>query len=162
MFTGNMNYLPNREAISYFIVNIWPLVIEALPETLFIVAGYEAGLLEAQYKHVPNLKFESSPKDIRPFYNKAWLVVVPLLSGSGTRLKILEAMAMHKKVISTSIGAEGLNSLVGEQLIIEDNPKMFAKKVHEFLTTKKTFELCDQLVDYEWDNITEALNISEF
>ena len=101
----------------------------------------------------------SSPVDMRPIYNKAWIVVVPLRSGSGTRLKILEASAMGKPIVSTSIGAEGLSLKNNEQLFIADYEQDFSEKINLLILNsniaqrivKAAKETVSQ--EYDWERI---------
>ena len=96
LFTGTMGYEPNRDAVKYFIEKIFPHVLRSNPSCKFIIAGANAGSVFKEYSNDDRIEIISSPADMRPVYDKAWIVVVPLRSGSGTRLKILEAMAMEK------------------------------------------------------------------
>jgi glycosyltransferase involved in cell wall biosynthesis len=106
----------------------------------------------------------SSPTDMRPVYNKAWIVVVPLRSGSGTRLKVLEAMAMEKPVVSTDIGAEGIMVSDGRQLFIAADEKDFAEKINllmcDRLIASSMVKLAKEIVvqKYNWDSIREEVS----
>jgi polysaccharide biosynthesis protein PslH len=136
LFTGTMSYEPNRDAVEYFIENIFPYVIRTNPTCKFVIAGAHAVEVFKHHLENRNIEIISSPKDMRPIYNIAWIVVVPLRSGSGTRLKILEAMAMEKPLVSTSIGAEGLKVRDGTQLFIADDPEKFAEKINLLILDK--------------------------
>lgn len=161
LFTGTMGYEPNRDAVEYFIKNIFPYVTKINPSCKFIIAGANAA--EVFKNHIGNKQIEiiSSPADMRPLYDKAWIVVVPLRSGSGTRLKILEAMAMEKPVVSTSIGAEGLIVQDKIQLLIADDPQEFAERIN-LLIKDKNITTClvkaakEKVLDYySWNKINE-------
>lgn len=130
LFTGTMGYEPNRDAVEYFIREIFPLVLKVNPACKFIIAGANAAGAFNAYEDNSQIEIISSPFDMRPIYDKAWIVVVPLRSGSGTRLKILEAMAMEKLVISTSIGVEGIAVEHSKHLFIEDEEKKFADRIN--------------------------------
>lgn len=130
LFTGNFGYKPNQDAVDYFIEKIFPYVIDANPSCTFIIAGARAGEVFEKYQNWNNVEIISSPIDMRPIYNKAWISVVPLRVGGGTRLKTLEAMAMEKPVISTSVGAEGLVFEDKHHLFIADDELYFAEKIN--------------------------------
>ncbi|MGN6802735.1 MAG: glycosyltransferase family 4 protein [Ginsengibacter sp.] len=163
LFTGTMGYAPNREAIDYFIEKIFPLVVESHPTCTFVIAGANAGEVFAKYKSRKNIEIVSSPEDIRPVYDKAWIVVVPLLSGSGTRLKILEAMAMEKPVVSTSVGAEGLEVSDTIDLLIADTPNSLAERINTLIKEPETSKLrVDQAKKtvgklYNWNRIEQMI-----
>ena len=134
LFTGAFGYGPNDDAIKYFISEVFPLIKAKKPDCKFIFAGASAqtafdsfGLLD------PGISCVSSPPDIRPCFHQATVFVVPLRSGGGTRLKILEAMAMECAIVSTRIGAEGIPCRDGEHILMADSPAEFAELVLRLL-----------------------------
>jgi glycosyltransferase involved in cell wall biosynthesis len=130
LFTGGFGYDPNADAVRHFIQNILPFVRGEVPNCKFVFAGREAKrLLQALNVREPGVNAIDSPEDMRPIFESATVFVVPLLSGGGTRLKILEAMAMQLPIVSTAIGAEGLGCLPGEHLLIADDDRAFAEAV---------------------------------
>lgn len=134
LFTGTMSYDPNKDAVEYFLDKIFPGIKKEVPTCKFIIAGANAVNVFRHYLNDPGIEISSSPKDMRPFYNKAWVVVVPLRLGSGTRLKILEAMAMEKPVVSTEIGAEGIQAVDEHELLLASDEKTFIKNVIRLLS----------------------------
>jgi polysaccharide biosynthesis protein PslH len=128
LYTGLMSYEPNVEAVVYFVGEVLPLIRQRLPDaTLHIVGAKPDGAV---------LKLASDRAvvhgfvpDTRPFFRDATVVVVPLLEGGGTRLKILEAAACAKGIVSTSVGAEGLDFEHGRELLIADSAADFSKAV---------------------------------
>ena len=128
VFTGLMSYLPNQDAVAYFAREILPLILRDRPDVMFTVVGKEApaSLLALAG---PNIRFTGRVADTRPYLSRAAAVVVPLRAGSGTRLKILEALAMGKGIVSTSIGSEGLDVTSGRDLLVADDPEAFAQAV---------------------------------
>ena len=161
IFVGSMEFAPCIDAMTYFHRAIWPLVQKAVPDvTLWIVGrnpAAEVRALEGDGVHVTG-----RVEDIVPYYQQATVVVVPLRSGGGTRLKILEAMALGRPVVSTSIGYEGLDVVPGEHLLAEDQPAKFAEGVIRLLGDR---ELRERLVVkararvealYEWDQIAAS------
>jgi len=164
LFTGNMGYKPNQDAVDYFIEKILPYVTKANPFCTFIIAGTLAGEVFEKYQARKDIEIISSPVDMRPIYNKAWIAVVPLRVGGGTRLKILEAMAMEKPVVSTFIGAEGLVFKDKHHLFIEDDELDFAEKINllmcDRLIASSMVKLAKEIVvqKYNWDSIREEVS----
>jgi glycosyltransferase involved in cell wall biosynthesis len=128
LFTGAMNYRPNVEAVAGFVGDILPLILPALPEATFHVVGAspprEVRALANHYVFVHGLV-----PDMRPFHQRASVVVVPLTRGGGTKLKVLEAAAMGKSIVTTSVGAEGLQFRDNRELIVADSAAHFARAV---------------------------------
>src|SRR5262249_34722231 len=125
LFTGSMNYWPNQEAVQYFTKDVLPLIRQAIPATTFHVVGTSPSD-EVRRLACEHVVVHGAVPDMRPYFRDAELVVVPLLSGGGTRLKILEAAASGKAIVSTSLGAEGLEFCPGRDLIIGDSPAELA------------------------------------
>jgi glycosyltransferase involved in cell wall biosynthesis len=134
VFTGGFGYEPNADAVVHFIARILPFVRLAVPNCRFVFAGRAAGgLFEKLQLTDPLVTAIDSPEDMRPVFESATVFVVPLLSGGGTRLKILEAMAMQLPIVSTAIGAEGIDCSPGQHLLIADSDQEFARAVVELL-----------------------------
>jgi glycosyltransferase involved in cell wall biosynthesis len=161
LFTGNMGYKPNQDAVDYFIEKIFPYVIEVNPSCTFIIAGARAGEVFEKYQNWNNIEIISSPIDMRPIYNKAWIAIVPLRVGGGTRLKILDAMAMEKPVISTSIGAEGLRLKDNNEVFIDNDEPGFAEKINLLIREKHISDRMAKAAKekisllYDWKRISE-------
>jgi glycosyltransferase involved in cell wall biosynthesis len=128
LFAGSMNYLPNREAANWFVENVWPSLLHNIPGITFTLAGAEAAQSLLHLECIEGIELANNPPDMRSLYNTAWLVVVPLHSGSGTRLKIPEALAMKKVVISTPEGAEGI-TISGDGLYLANTPDAFVQQI---------------------------------
>jgi polysaccharide biosynthesis protein PslH len=130
VFTGSMDWLPNEDAISYFTNQIMPLIKERIPDVTLTVVGrnpYPA-LLDLSRRD-PSVIVTGRVDDVRPYMERATAYVVPLRIGGGTRLKIYEAMAMEKPIISTTVGAEGLPVRNDAELLLADSPPAFAAAV---------------------------------
>jgi glycosyltransferase involved in cell wall biosynthesis len=123
-----MNYGPTIEAVRYFVEDILPLIRERLPEVQFHIVGAKPTEQVTRLAS-PGVMVHGQVPDMRPYYRKASVVVVPLLRGGGTRLKILEAAASGKPVVSTSLGAEGLDLTPGQDLLVADSASEFADSV---------------------------------
>ena len=159
LFTGSMGYKPNKDAVEYFIEKIFPYVINNNPYCTFIIAGAQAREVFEKYQSRNNIEIISSPIDMRPFYNSAWIVVVPLRIGGGTRLKILEGISMEKPVVSTSIGAEGLDLNDNGLLFITDNEFDFAEKINLLIRERHIADRITKAAKerimkiYDWEQI---------
>jgi glycosyltransferase involved in cell wall biosynthesis len=132
VFFGLLSYAPNVDAVIHFVAKIWPRVVEAHPEArLKIIGGKPPRSL--QLLAGPRIELTGFVPDLRPHLAAAAAVVVPLRLGGGTRLKIVEAMAMGKAMVSTTLGAEGIEAAPGRDLLIEDQPEAFAGAVNRLL-----------------------------
>jgi sugar transferase (PEP-CTERM/EpsH1 system associated) len=134
VFTGSMDWLPNEDAIRYYTDQILPIIRRSIPDATLTVVGRNPypGLLEKS-KRDSAIVVTGRVEDVRPYMDRAAAYVVPLRIGGGTRLKIFEAMAMEKAIVSTSVGAEGLPVADGDELRIADTPETFAAAVVELL-----------------------------
>ena len=134
VFTGSMDWLPNEDAIFYFADAILPLMRKHSPEVFLDVVGRNPSRkLQALAESEKSIRLTGWVDDIRPFVGRGSVCIVPLRIGGGTRLKIFEAMAMGKAVVSTSVGAEGLAVRSGENIVLADTPNDFAQAVISLL-----------------------------
>lgn len=132
---GAMDWMPNVDGIQWFVREVWPLFSKINRETTFHLAGRDSEKLNL---HDPSngIYVEGKVESSRNFYEKHGIFVIPLLSGSGMRIKVLEAMAYGKAIIGTSVAVEGIPVVDGENGYIADNPADFAKKLNELVTDK--------------------------
>jgi glycosyltransferase involved in cell wall biosynthesis len=130
LFAGTAGYSPNDDAVTWLTSEIFPAVRQRLVNSQLILAGRNAARVWGHLRR-PELGVEvlSDVPDMRPLLSLAWVCVVPLRSGSGTRLKIVEAMSSGRCVVSTAIGAEGLKLLPGRDLIVENDASDFVEEV---------------------------------
>lgn len=136
LFLGLLSFHPNTIAADHLIRNIWPRVLSAVPEAKLIIAGAKPEWL-ASYKERPDgVTFVGFVEDLARLYEEVTVVCCPILYGSGTRIKILEAAAYGKPVVSTSIGAEGLLLKDGSEILVRDDPKSFAEACIRLLTNR--------------------------
>ena len=134
VFTGSMDWLPNEDAIFYFVDAILPLIKQQCPDvSLEVVGRSPSRKLQALAETEKSVRLTGWVEDIRPFVARGSVCIVPLRIGGGTRLKIFEAMAMSKAVVSTSVGAEGLPVRSGENILLADTPGDFAGSVISLL-----------------------------
>jgi glycosyltransferase involved in cell wall biosynthesis len=127
LFFGAFNYFPNAEGLRFFVNEVLPLLAARCPGIKLKVVGHTPeGLLSLASDHVEMVGFVD---DLRAYLERAAVVIAPLRVGGGTRLKILEAMAMGKAVVSTRLGAEGLEVADGRELLLADGAAAFADQV---------------------------------
>jgi sugar transferase (PEP-CTERM/EpsH1 system associated) len=127
IYTGGLNMFANRDAVLHFLQEAWPRITSRRPRVRFFAVGQEPPPeLQAIAAADPRVVVTGYVPDIRPFVRKAAVYVVPLRVGGGTRLKVLDAMALGKAMVSTSIGCEGIEVRAGEHLVIADTADAFA------------------------------------
>jgi sugar transferase (PEP-CTERM/EpsH1 system associated) len=129
VFTGSMDWLPNEDGIIFFAEQVLPLIREQFPAVPVTVVGRKPSRKLREVAERTQLQLTGWVDDIRPFLARGSVCIVPLRIGGGTRLKIFEAMAMAKAVVSTTVGAEGLPIAHGENIVIADAPQDFANSV---------------------------------
>jgi polysaccharide biosynthesis protein PslH len=133
VYFGLLSYVPNVDAVIHFVEEIWPRIAEVHPEARCkIIGGQPPPSLLALAG--PRVELTGFVSDLRPHLAAAAAVVVPLRVGGGTRLKIVEAMAMGKAIVSTTLGAEGIEAVPGRDLLVKDAPAAFADAVNRLLT----------------------------
>jgi len=162
MFIGNMGYPPCVDAALYFCKEIFPLIRRKIPTAEFWIVGRsprpEVLELDGDGVHVTG-----QVEGVIPYYQQSTICVVPLRAGGGTRLKILEAMALGRPVVSTTIGCEGLEVVDGQNILIADTPEQFTEKVMRLFNDKELYRSIStngrRLVEtsYGWDKISERL-----
>jgi glycosyltransferase involved in cell wall biosynthesis len=130
IFTGSISFMPNYEAMVWFLGEVYPHVQAQVPEVKLTITGDPARRHLPPAKNVTQTGFVN---DVRPLIARAWGSLVPIHSGGGTRLKILEAMALGTPVVATSKGAEGLDVQPGQHLLIGDTPESYAREVVRLL-----------------------------
>ena len=133
LFTGTLGHPPNAEGICWFAERVWPLVRERRPEARLLVVGRDAPRRVLALGELPGVEVVGAVADTGPSFERATAVVVPLLSGGGTRLKILEAFARRRALVSTSIGCQGLEVAHERELLVADGPPAFAAAVARLL-----------------------------
>jgi len=128
VFTGSLGYTPNNDGMLYFLDEIFPLIQEQIPDIKIYIVG-SSPKPELRRRANKNIIVTGFVDDVRPYVWRSSVFVVPLRMGSGTRLKVLEALAMQKPVVSTTLGCEGIDVEHGKSILIADEPKQFADSV---------------------------------
>jgi len=162
---GSMDWMPNLEAIEWFLNHVWGDIKKALPEIRLNLAGKSMPQWLMNTTD-PNIETMGHVKDAKQYMNNNGIMIVPLLSGSGMRVKIIEGMALGKVIISTAIGAEGIEYEHGKDIFIADTPSEFVEAI---VACSRDMELCKtvghnakELVRDKYDNIVISQKLIEF
>ena len=134
IYIGSMDWYPNEDAVAFFADEVLPQIQEKVPNVQFSIVGGNPSARVQRLAERDGVVVTGRVPEIKPYFAEATVFVVPLRIGSGTRLKILEALAMGKAIVSTSVGAEGLDLKDGEEIFIADEPTVFADAVIRLLT----------------------------
>jgi len=134
VFVGYLGWYPNQDSVEFFVANVLPKLRSLVPDVKFVAAGRNPpDDLRGRLSRIPGVEFTGAVPDIRPVIANAAVCVVPLRIAAGTRMKILEAAAMEKAVVSTTIGAEGLDFRNGTEIVIADEPEKLASEIAALL-----------------------------
>ncbi len=133
-FVGTTHVDANRDGLIYFMEQVFPLIERRVPDVHFSIVGGKPPAEIRAYGERPNVEVTGFVDDVRPYMARAKALVVPLRSGGGTRLKILEGLSFGVPTVSTSIGAEGIDLTDGKEILIGDTPEIFAERVVQLLT----------------------------
>ncbi|MCU1304267.1 MAG: hypothetical protein JWQ87_4551 [Candidatus Sulfotelmatobacter sp.] len=157
VFTGSMDWEPNIDAMEYFCNEIWPLVLADYPDARFQIVGRNPN---ARVRRLASASVDvtGTVPSVINHLRSATVVIVPLRAGGGTRLKIFEAMALGKAIVSTSIGAEGLDVTNGRDLLIADDARLFADSIIRLLRDpelRRSYEqaAAARAARYDWSQI---------
>jgi len=135
-YFGSMDWLPNQEAVIWFLEHCWKAIHKTEPRAKLIIAG--RGMPTSFYQlKLPNVEFIENVTSSKAFYQQHEIMIVPLWSGSGLRIKIIEGMSYGKAIVSTSIGAEGIGYTAGKNILIGDTAESFTKNVIILLQDSK-------------------------
>ena len=164
VFCGAMDWRPNVDAVDYFLSHCYGEIKRRIPQaTLTIVGRNPPGRLRKLAAGINGVSITGTVDDVRPYVSKCSVFVVPLRIGGGSRLKILEAMSMEKAVVSTAVGAEGLEVIDDVHIVLADGARELAEKcVKVLLDEQKQFELGRNgrrlvLASYDWKRISAKM-----
>jgi glycosyltransferase involved in cell wall biosynthesis len=129
LFCGALDYSPNVDAIDWFADEIWPRIHREMPEAIWRIIGKSPDARSVRWGKLDGVELVGEVPDVRPYYQSSWAQVVPLRIGGGTRLKIVESLGMRCPVVSTTIGAQGLDLPPGESILLVDDARGFAETV---------------------------------
>lgn len=133
LFCGAMDYTPNIDGLKWYFNEADPALRAAVPDRQILIVGKNPVPAVQAYGEIPGVTVTGEVPDVRPFYQRAWLQMVPLRIGGGTRLKIVESLAIGCPVVSTTIGAQGLDLVDGEHLKLADHGEAFADAIGTLL-----------------------------
>jgi glycosyltransferase involved in cell wall biosynthesis len=133
VYAGALTYQPNFAAVSFFLREIFPAIRAKRPGVRLLVTGSMDGVSRQALPEIEGVIFTGYLDDVRPTIAQSWVSIVPLLAGGGTRVKILESLALNTPVVSTTKGAEGLNLVPGRDFLVADCPDDFAAAVLRLL-----------------------------
>ena len=142
LFIGSYLYQPNVDAAEFLISKVWPFVHQRMPAARLIIAGHPPDRIRGYADDLPGVEFTGLVSNLDDLYHRSRVVCAPILSGGGTRVKIIEAAVYGKPVVATRLGAEGLDLRDGHELLLRDDTQSFAESCVELLND---FSLCKKL-----------------
>ncbi len=163
VFIGKMDFRPNIDAVLWFAREVLPLIQARRPQTTFAVVGQRPHPRLDTLRDDPTITITGYVDEVHPYIAGATVYIIPLRVGGGTRLKVLEAMAMQKPIVSTTVGAEGFPVVNGKELVLADDPAAFAHAVLKLLespTLRAKLALAGQTfarASYGWDMLVPQL-----
>jgi glycosyltransferase involved in cell wall biosynthesis len=163
VFVGNYLHYPNVDAVLYFYQEIWPKAKALLPKLKFTIVGHAPPPEIQSLTQDDSITVTGRVDDVTPYIRRGHIFICPVRLGGGFRGKILEAMAVGRPIVSTSLGAEGIPSNDGENIIIADNPEGFAAGIEQLLKNRALYDQIRQegrkLVEekYDWAKGVEVL-----
>ena len=162
LFVGSMSYHANIEAATWFSRQIWPQIHEAIPTLRLTLAGANPAPAVRALAELPGVEVTGTVPDVRPYYAEAFAAIAPIRTAGGTRLKILEAMAARVPVISTELGAEGLDVAPGHNILLADNENAWVPALQSLQHSKTWDRVADAGLDaakekYDWQALGRRL-----
>jgi glycosyltransferase involved in cell wall biosynthesis len=165
-FIGALDWLPNQEGLLWFIEHVLELIVREHPEVEFHIAGRNAPESFRERLNHPAIRYHGEVEDAKIFMSAYRVMVAPLLTGSGIRIKILEGMALGRPVVTTSIGMEGIMAENDKELLIGDEPEIFKDQILRFLTVeseaRRISEAARQLIKEKFDTFGLSSQLSKF
>ena len=137
IFTGKMNFAPNIEAVKYFINRIYRLIKKEIPQVKFYIVGTDETEEIRKFNNKNGIIVTGRVDDIRPFLTRATVFINPMISGCGIKNKVLQAMAMNKAIVSSSLGVESISVVNNTNIFLADDPSRFANKVIALIRNRK-------------------------
>lgn len=162
---GSMNWIPNEEGIDWFLNKVWDLINMKMPDLKFYLAGREMPDWLINNKKT-NVEVVGEVESAQDFINSKVIMIVPLFSGSGIRIKIIEGMALGKAIISTKLGAEGIHYEDNKNILIANTPEEFVDQIEKCIKSKKLCETIGfnarKLIEKKYDNKKIIQNLVDF
>ncbi len=164
VFTGTMDFRPNVDAVSWFVNEVWPRILAQKPNAQFFIVGRRPTPAVANLKNSPGIHVTGTVLDPRPYVRQSALYIVPMRMGGGVRFKVLEAMAMGKAIVTTPMGADGIDLTTGQEAVVADTAQDFAGAVLDLLNDpvrrEKLAKQGRRFVEenFDWRKITPRLD----
>ncbi len=163
---GTLDWFPNQEGVVWFLDHVWPAIKKKHPALPFRIAGRNAPPWLERYLEKLDISYLGEIEDATKFIQETAIMVVPLFSGSGMRVKIIEGMALGKTIITTSIGAEGIPVTHMENIVVEDTPEGFFKSIDALLEDPDLFKSigknASRFIHEHFDNRKICRSLSDF
>ncbi|MBN1952486.1 MAG: glycosyltransferase [Bacteroidales bacterium] len=163
LFTiGALDWVPNQEGIRWFIEEIWPLLTPEFPDLSLHIAGRNAPEWFRKSCNIPGIVFHGEVPDAHRFMDDHDIMIVPLFTGSGLRIKIVEAMARSRAILTTPTGAKGLPSLSGKELLIGHQAADWAATIRSLLSDHEMYAgICREAFEYAKENFGDKAIIAK-
>lgn len=163
---GSMEWTPNQEGLVWFMDNCWNEIHKKYPDLKFYVAGRNAPLWLQKKLEAPNVVFEGEVQDAYEFMNSKSIMIVPINSGSGMRIKVIEGMALGKPIVSTTVGTEGISTTSGKNIIVADSAADFNNAIFKLIENRNFFDSISknaiEFIHEKFDNLTSASKLIDF
>lgn len=163
---GSLEWPPNQEGLVWFLDHCWLGIHSKYPKLKFYVAGRNAPVWLQKKMELPNLIFEGEVQDAYEFMNSKSIMIAPLHSGSGMRIKIIEGMALGKPIVTTAIGTEGISTTSNENIIVAENVSDFNKSIIELIEDRDYFDKISRnaigFIHENFDNLASAGALVKF
>lgn len=163
---GSLEWSPNQEGLIWFFENCWDSIQEKYPDLQFFIAGRNAPAWFQKKMSLPNVVFEGEVADAYEFINSKSIMVVPLFSGSGMRIKIIEGMALGKPIVTTPVGTEGISTTSGYNIVVTHDVAGFIQSISELIENREHFDrISKNAIEYiheNFDNLSSAGTLIEF
>lgn len=164
VITGTMNGLRNKTTVLYFYNEVYPLIKARVPQVKLYIVGANPEKEILRLATDKSVVVTGYVEDLRPYLSRAWVVVAPLQEGFGVKVRVLQAMAVGKPVVSTSMVTTGIDVSIGQDIIIANSPTEFAERVIELLNDKQLREKIGDNArklmekEHSWEKTTDKLN----
>lgn len=163
IFAGKMDYRPNVDAVLWFAESIWPRIVAQRPSTTWAIVGQRPHARLAHLKELPGVTITGWVESMLPYWQGAKVAIMPFRIGSGTRLKLIEAMATNTPIVSTPIGAEGFPVTSGQELILVEDSDAMATAVLDLLDNPQKRAALSQnaalfVQQYDWRQVIDRFN----
>jgi len=163
---GSLEWSPNQEGLIWFFDNCWNSIREKYPDLKFYIAGRNAPAWFQKMLNLPNVVFKGEVADAYEFINSKSIMVVPLFSGSGMRIKIIEGMALGKPIVTTAVGTEGISTTSGVNIVITEDAAGFVQSISDLIENREYFDkISKNAIEYiheNFDNLSSAGALIEF